>query len=53
MVGDAMSRALNQISWSPFFGYLEDVELPHQFTQLAFIVYNDKIDSVEHVSHFN
>ena len=50
---DAMSRALCQISKSPFTRRIEGGKLPRQFTQPTFIVYNNRTDPVEHVSHFN
>ena len=50
---DAMSRALNQISRSPFTRKIEEGMLPRRFTQPTFTVYNGRTDSIEHVSHFN
>ena len=50
---DAMSRALNQISRSPFTRKIEGERLPRWFTQPTFTMYNGRIDHVEHVSHFN
>ena len=50
---DAMSRALNQISKSPFTRKIEGGRLPRQFTQPTFTMYNGRTDPVEHVSHFN
>ena len=50
---DAMSRALRQISKSPFTWRIEGGKLPQQFTQPAFTMYNGRTDPVEHVSHFN
>ena len=50
---DVMSRALNQISKSPFTRRIEGGRLPRRFTQPAFTMYNSWIDPVEHVSHFN
>ena len=50
---DAMSRALNQISKSPFTRKIEARKLPWYFTQPAFTMYNGCIDPVEHVSYFN
>nr|POF23509.1 hypothetical protein CFP56_40083 [Quercus suber] len=50
---DAMSKALNQISRSPFTRRIEEARLPRRFNQPAFTIYNGKIDPVEHVSHFN
>ena len=48
-----MSRALNQISKSPFTCRIEEGRLPWQFIQLTFSMYNSQIDPVEHVSPFN
>ena len=50
---DAMSRALDQLSKSPFTRHIERVALPQRFQQLAFTLYNGNIDPVEHVSQFN
>ena len=50
---DAMSRALDQLSKSPFTHHIEGVILPRQFQQPTFAIYNGKIDPVEHVSQFN
>ncbi|XP_065633356.1 uncharacterized protein LOC136069111 [Quercus suber] len=50
---DAMSRALNQISRSPFTHRIEEARLPRRFNQPTFTIYNGKTDPVEHVSHFN
>ena len=50
---DAMSRALNQISRSPFTRRIEGGRLPRWFTQPTFTMYNGRTDLVEHVSHFN
>ena len=36
---DAMSKALNQISKSPFTYKIEGVRLPRQFNQLTFTIY--------------
>ena len=33
--------------------WIEGGRLPRQFTQSTFTMYNDRIDLVEHVSHFN
>ncbi|XP_065638839.1 uncharacterized protein LOC136071449 [Quercus suber] len=48
-----MSKALNQISRSPFTRRIEDAILPRRFHQPTFTIYNGKTDPVEHVSHFN
>ncbi|XP_065629003.1 uncharacterized protein LOC136067293 [Quercus suber] len=50
---DAMSKALNQISRSPFTCRIEGAKLPRHFNQPTFTIYNGKTDPVEHVSHFN
>ena len=50
---DAMSKALNQISKSPFIWKIEGVILPWRFHQPTFTIYNGQTDPVEHVSHFN
>nr|XP_023917127.1 uncharacterized protein LOC112028673 [Quercus suber] len=48
-----MSKALNQISKSPFTHRIEEARLPRRFHQPTFTIYNGKTDRVEHVSHFN
>ena len=48
-----MSKALNQVSRSPFTCRIEGGKLPRQFAQPTFTMYNGRIDPVEHVSHFN
>jgi len=48
-----MSRALNQISRSPFTRRIEGGRLPRRFTQPTITMYNDQTDPVEHVSYFN
>ena len=50
---DAMSKALNQISKSPFMRKIEGAKLPRRFHQPMFTIYNGRIDPVEHVSQFN
>ena len=50
---DAMSKALDQISRSPFTYRIEGARLPRRFNQLTFTIYNGQTDLVEHVSHFN
>ena len=50
---DAMSKALDQISKSPFTRKIKRVRLPRQFHQLTFTLYNGRTDLVEHVSQFN
>ena len=50
---DAMSRALDQLSKSLFTRHIEGATLPRRFQQLAFTLYNDNTDPVEHVSQFN
>ena len=53
LVNDAMGRALNQISKSPFTRKIEGGKLPRQFTQPTFTMYNGQTDPVEYMSHFN
>ncbi|XP_075645466.1 uncharacterized protein LOC142616515 [Castanea sativa] len=48
-----MSKALRQISKSPFVRRINRVKLPHRFTQPTFTIYNGRIGLVEPVSHFN
>ncbi|XP_023914321.1 uncharacterized protein LOC112025867 [Quercus suber] len=50
---DAMSRALDQLSKSPFTRHIEGAALPRQFQQPIFSIYNCKTNPVEHVSQFN
>ena len=50
---NAMSKALDQISKSPFTCKIEGARLPWRFHQLTFTVYNGLMDPVEHVSQFN
>ena len=50
---DAMSRALDQLSKSPFMCHIEGAALPQQFQQPTFTIYNGNTDPVEHVSQFN
>ncbi|XP_065629554.1 uncharacterized protein LOC136067508 [Quercus suber] len=50
---DAMNKALNQISRSPFTHRIEGARLPRCFNLLTFTIYNGQTDPVEHVSHFN
>ena len=50
---DAMSKALDHISKSPFTCKIEGVRLPRRFHQLTFTLYNGRMDLVEHVSQFN
>ena len=48
-----MSKALNQISKSPFTHRIEGETLPRRFHQPTFTIYNGRTDPVEHVSHFS
>ena len=48
-----MSKALRQISKSPFFRRINKAKFPHRFSQPTFTIYNGRFDPVEHVSHFN
>ena len=50
---EAMSKALNHISKSPFTRKIEGVGLPRQFHQPTFTIYNGRTDLVEHMSHFD
>ena len=50
---DTMSKALNQTSTSPFTHKIEGARLPRWFNQPTFTIYNGRMDSVGHVSHFN
>ncbi|XP_065632078.1 uncharacterized protein LOC136068620 [Quercus suber] len=48
-----MSKALNQISRSPFTRKIEEARLSHRFHHPTFTIYNGRTDHVEHVNHFN
>ena len=48
-----MSKALQQISKSPFVRRINKAKLPHRFSQPMFAIYNGRTDPMEHVSHFN
>ena len=48
-----MSKALDRIFQSPFTRRIEGAELPRQFHQPTFAVYNGQTNLVEHVSQFN
>ena len=48
-----MSKALDQLSKSPFTHHIEGVALPRRFQQPTFAIYNGNTDPVEHVSQFN
>ena len=48
-----MSKALNQISKSPFTHRIERATLPRRFHQPTFTIYNGRTDLVEYISHFN
>ena len=50
---DALSRALKQISRSPFTRRIEEGRLCQWFTQPTFTMYNSRTNPVEHVSDFN
>ena len=50
---DAISKALNQISRSPFTRKIKGRRLHRRFTQPTFTMYNGQTDPVEHMSHFN
>ena len=53
MRNNAISKALRQISKSPLTRRIDKAKLPHRFTQPKFIIYNGRIDPMEHMSHFN
>ena len=53
LASDAMSKALNRISQSPFMRRIEGAELPRRFHQPTFAINNGRTDPVEHVSQFN
>ena len=53
MGNDVMSKALNQISKSPFTHKIEGAKLPRRFHQPTFTIYNGRTDPIEHVSQFN
>ena len=48
-----MSRALDQLSRSPFTCRIEGVVLPRRFQQPTFTIYNGNTNPVEHESQFN
>ena len=48
-----MSKALNQISKSPFTRKIEGAILPRWFHQPTFTIYNGQTNLMEHVSYFN
>ena len=50
---NAVSKALIQISRSPFTRWINEGRLPQQFSQPIFTMYNGRTDPMEHVSHFN
>ena len=50
---DAMSKALDQLSKSPFTRRIEGATFPWWFQQPAFTLYNGNTDLMEHVSQFN
>ncbi|XP_050290238.1 uncharacterized protein LOC126728467 [Quercus robur] len=50
---NAMSRALDQLSKSPFTHHIEGAVLSRRFQQPTFAIYNGRTDPVEHVSQFN
>ena len=53
LVNDAMSKALDRISKSPFTRKIEGAKLPRRFHQPTFTMYNGRMDPVEHVNQFN
>ena len=53
LVNNAMSKALDQISKSPFTCKIEGAKLPQRFHQPTFTMYNGQTNLIEHVSQFN
>ena len=53
LMNDAMSKALDRISKSPFTRKIEGAKLSRRFHQPTFTMYNGRMDPVEHVSQFN
>ena len=53
LVNDAMSKALDRISKSPFTRKIEGAKLSQRFHQSTFTMFNGRTDPVEHVSQFN
>ena len=53
LANDAMSKALDRNSQSPFTRRIERAVLPRRFNQPTFAIYNGRTDRVEHVSQFN
>ena len=49
---DAMSRALLRATRSPFLDDIERAPMPSRFTCPPFNSYDEKTNSVEHVSHY-
>ena len=50
---DAINKALDQISKSPFTHKIEGTRLSRRFHQPTFAIYNGRTDPVEHVSQFS
>lgn len=48
-----MSKALCQISMSPFTHRIKRPKFPHFFAQLTFTIYDGRTNPMKHVSHFN
>lgn len=49
---DTISRALQRADRSPFSDKIECTKIPRRFNCPPFTCYDDKIDPVEHVSHY-
>ena len=49
---DVMKKVLSQISKSPFTRGIERAKLSRRFHQPTFVMYNGRMDPVEHVSQF-
>ena len=50
LVNDAMTKALDRISKSPFTRKIESDKLPRRFHQPTFTMYNGRMNLIEHVS---
>ena len=53
LANDAMTKALDHISQSPFTRRIEGAELPRRFHQPTFAIYNGRTDPVERLNQFN
>ena len=53
MGNDVMSRALQQISRSPFFEDIKTSDMQQRFVRAIFFIYDGKFDPAEYVSQYN